>query len=406
MQVHFQVSLIEDGSLEIAVRATALLEWSGGRRFLPVGGSLSTFSNLCVKGVMNVPGEVVCCNRGFISWQYRVRVPEFCVCSDGRLAGFSSGQVAFSPLNSLLLFPFPLLEGLPRIRIKTARGIISPEATSTTELAPNSWMRGLVFWGQFEASGNLRIPFRSPLPSASQKEGVRRIYLFLKGQFGFEPWAQVLHFLFPILPEVGPGGFGGTGLAGRGATVLVLPYDYYQMDHRGFLWLAAHEIAHLWIGVAVDAGEAELDWFFEGLPAFYALIALRECGGLTFSYFQKLVKIALARPGIALQEGFLAALVLEALFGQYKKVSLHDVIRPLIAEHYQTGIHLNRDCLQRAISGVSPRILPETFENLDAGTPRLRSRWLEAFSAIPKLSTPFHVPSELQPLFGTLLFTR
>jgi len=46
-------------------------------------------------------------------------------------------------------------------------------------------------------------------------------------------------------------------------------------------WLILHEVAHQWLGVGIYAGEADLEWFFEGMASWCAMTLSRDLAYMT-----------------------------------------------------------------------------------------------------------------------------
>jgi hypothetical protein len=271
------------GEAGLAVEGETHNRWSGRFRFQQHDG---TPGEVLIEGSAVAAGAEVDCRPGPLWWSYRM----------------DAGPCGFAALEDLVRLPFPHPEGLPAVCVQAGERVIAP--------GDGAWTQRLVFWGEFETHGNIRVARGCLAPLPEQLDGIRQIERYLATMFGFHPFPDGVSFLFPVLPEVGPGGFRGSGLAGRGATAILLPRDCDRMDRSGFYWLAAHEIAHWWIGVSVRFAK-DLHWLLEGLAAWYAVRAVRACGYAEAGWHEKMLALAQKHRGDPMQRGLLAALSLD-----------------------------------------------------------------------------------------------
>ena len=318
--------------LGLLIQVCTEIRWTGLYRFLLANGRSGEVP-IWIRGRKLAPGAELRCNAGPLRWSYRI--------SPAILAG-NSGYVV---LGDIALLPIPWPDGLPVVRLEGGRGVLVPAASESAR-----WASRLIFWGKYEPFGNLRVVPRLPPPLRSQRDSIRRIETYFSVLFGFHPFPDALHFLFPILPAAGRGGFRGAGLASAAATILFLPMDYHQMDPAGFLWLAAHEIAHLWIGVAIHAS-ADLLWLVEGLAAYYALLAVCHLGGAREDWIRKIIKNSWGARQEPMHRGFLTALDLDAMLKGRGHGGLHSSISALLRECWQCQRPLTFDDFTRAACG-------------------------------------------------------
>lgn len=83
----------------------------------------------------------------------------------------------------------------------------------------------------------------------------------------------------------------GMGLSVHGGIVLSFPRAAARLDLPQHLWLALHEFLHQWLGLALQAGEVGLEWFFEGFTSFFTLSLLKQEGWISDQYHEKITQI-------------------------------------------------------------------------------------------------------------------
>src|SRR5688572_5557641 len=206
MEVVFHLSRAD--GLDLLVEGRTETRWSGRFCFLPAGGRREAGlrqpgawaspecrpalgSGIQVEGKELVPGEDVYCKAGALRWSYRI------------VSGFQTGGSAYAVLGDIAFLPHPWPERPPTVRLEAGTGVVDP----VTGNGSVRWMNQLVFWGEFTFLDNLRIARGFPEPLQGQRYALRRIESYFVDLFGFHPFPDALHFLFPVLPPAGPGGF-------------------------------------------------------------------------------------------------------------------------------------------------------------------------------------------------------
>jgi hypothetical protein len=330
------IRIVPEDRMALRVEGRTETRWSGRYRFLLADGRRSGVSKLLVEGKLVAPGEEVYCDAGPLRWSYRID------------DSFRAGDSSYAVLGDVALAPFPWPDGPPAVCFEAGRGVLIPGAAGSSKV----WTNRLVFWGEFECFDNLRVAAGFPAPLPHHRDGIRRIESYLANLFGYHPFPDSLHSLFPVLPDAGPGGFCGSGLAGQASTILFLPGDYRLMDFTGFLWLAAHEIAHLWIGVSIRF-PAELLWLVEGLAAYYALLAVCNCASVAEEWLRKMIAISLnARENLSMHWGLLAALAADLLQENCGEDSLRHAISGLVRTRRESRDPLTWIDFERALTGL------------------------------------------------------
>lgn len=163
--------------------------------------------------------------------------------------------------------------------------------------------RGVVAWGRVDHQSGWWYPSDGPPPDAELRDSVSILRAALERSLGPSGGGPVEHLCFAALPAVAVGGFAGSGLAVPGGDVLVLPRNHKEMDAIGRLWIAAHELAHQWVGVGVPAVGTEVEDLVEGMCAYLALAALCRGGFADRGDFQRLVELSVARVMSARTDG-------------------------------------------------------------------------------------------------------
>jgi hypothetical protein len=105
--------------------------------------------------------------------------------------------------------------------------------------------------------------------------------------FGQAPFRDLTFFLFAgkAREETAM----GSGAALPGGVLLTFPdHSAPALDPR-HLWLTLHEFLHQWLGMDLKAGEADLEWFFEGFTCFFTLALLQQAGWADGAYAQAVV---------------------------------------------------------------------------------------------------------------------
>jgi hypothetical protein len=293
---------------ELEARESAPLRLAPSSPPDPRRGSCAGIEGLSVAGRKTRAGEELNPRAGVLQYFYDVLMPHLDPDRANLLAGFAWEGVAWATLASVILMPEPRPPRMT-VRLGLCDGLVVPgergplSSEGAAKLRERDLLRTFVLWGDFEADRGFYAPRGRPALPPDLREEIAALRSALERSFTFEAFGDVAHVVLPILPPIGAGGFAGAGLAGRGCVLLFLPENFPAMDRLGLLWLVSHELAHLWLGVSVRAGEAGLDWFIEGLAAYYALLAMRRTKAADDTFLVRMLAVSLGRLACAAEEG-------------------------------------------------------------------------------------------------------
>jgi hypothetical protein len=385
-------------------------------------GACAGIEKLAVAGRKISVGEELVPDAGVLEYAYEAVVPRLDPQRSNLLTGFAWEGTAWATLSAVILLPAPRPPRLT-VKLRPGAGIVLPgeEGASTSgisqDLSERDLRRSLALWGGFDVEGPFHVPGGRLFVPPDLRDDIAALRSVLVRLFSFEAFGSVTYALFPLLPPVGKGGFAGAGLAGRGCVCLFTPENFREMDRHGLLWLASHELAHLWLGVSVRAGETGLDWFVEGMAAYFALLAMRRCRAADEPFLAGMLAVSLQRlahagkdrragggesANRAMHEGLLLAVLVGAELHAAGRTTLESAVGRLVRDRREKGEDLTMTAIREALESTGSTFAMQALERLSRGDAILSPETVDRLHSLARDMPSSGIPREIRGLIKPL----